>query len=116
MTIFAFSAEVIDALEYLHGMGLIHRDIKVCVMRLTSYTSSIKTTTNHFFYCQPENLLLTADGHIKIADFGSVKTMNNCQITVLPTTSGSKAFHLAIRKLSKVLHIAFFYLVIAFCR
>ncbi|KAL6752713.1 kinase-like domain-containing protein [Haematococcus lacustris] len=36
----------LNALEYLHGMGVIHRDIK------------------------PENILLTADKVIKIADFG----------------------------------------------
>ncbi|KAG8390536.1 hypothetical protein BUALT_Bualt01G0093700 [Buddleja alternifolia] len=48
-----YAAEVVDALEYIHGMGLIHRDIK------------------------PENLLLSADGHIKIADFGSVKPMQD---------------------------------------
>lgn len=55
-----YAAEVIDALEYIHNLGLIHRDIK------------------------PENLLLTSDGHIKIADFGSVKPMQDSQITVLP--------------------------------
>ncbi|MFQ6622006.1 hypothetical protein Gotur_001989 [Gossypium turneri] len=58
-----YAAEVVDALEYIHNMGLIHRDIK------------------------PENLLLTTDGHIKIADFGSVKPMQNSQITVLPNAS-----------------------------
>ncbi|XP_062091912.1 3-phosphoinositide-dependent protein kinase 2 isoform X2 [Humulus lupulus] len=58
-----YAAEVVDALEYIHGMGLIHRDIK------------------------PENLLLTVDGHIKIADFGSVKPMQDSQITVLPNAS-----------------------------
>ncbi|KAK6933482.1 PDK1-type, PH domain [Dillenia turbinata] len=58
-----YAAEVVDALEYIHSMGLIHRDIK------------------------PENLLLTSDGHIKIADFGSVKPMQDSQITVLPNAA-----------------------------
>ncbi|XP_048326033.1 3-phosphoinositide-dependent protein kinase 1 [Ziziphus jujuba] len=58
-----YAAEVVDALEYIHGMGLIHRDIK------------------------PENLLLTSDGHIKIADFGSVKPMQDSRITVLPNAA-----------------------------
>ncbi|XP_052199316.1 3-phosphoinositide-dependent protein kinase 2-like isoform X2 [Diospyros lotus] len=58
-----YAAEVVDALEYIHGMGLIHRDIK------------------------PENLLLTAEGHVKIADFGSVKPMQDTQITVLPNAA-----------------------------
>ncbi|KAG4997925.1 hypothetical protein JHK85_029364 [Glycine max] len=58
-----YAAEVIDALEYIHNLGVIHRDIK------------------------PENLLLTAEGHIKIADFGSVKPMQDSQITVLPNAA-----------------------------
>jgi 3-phosphoinositide dependent protein kinase-1 len=65
-----YTAEVVDALEYIHSMGLIHRDIK------------------------PENLLLTSDGHIKIADFGSVKPMQDSQITVLPNAaSGNMTVH-----------------------
>ncbi|KAK6144701.1 hypothetical protein DH2020_021521 [Rehmannia glutinosa] len=56
-----YAAEVVDALEYIHSMGLIHRDIK--------------------------NLLLTEDGHIKIADFGSVKPMQDSRITVLPNAA-----------------------------
>ncbi|KAH0904974.1 hypothetical protein HID58_044477, partial [Brassica napus] len=64
-----YSAQVVDALEYIHTMGLIHRDIK------------------------PENLLLTSDGHIKIADFGSVKPMQDSQITLLPNAaSGTSPF------------------------
>ncbi|CAL9078879.1 unnamed protein product [Musa textilis] len=62
-----YFAEVVDALEYIHGVGLIHRDIK------------------------PENLLLTSDGHIKIADFGSVKPTRDSQITVLPNSANEKA-------------------------
>lgn len=58
-----YAAEVVDALEYIHSLGLIHRDIK------------------------PENLLLTADGHIKVADFGSVKPMQDSRITVLPNAA-----------------------------
>ncbi|GER28909.1 3-phosphoinositide-dependent protein kinase [Striga asiatica] len=58
-----YAAEIVDALEYIHSMGLIHRDIK------------------------PENLLLSEDGHIKIADFGSVKPMKDSQITVLPNAA-----------------------------
>ncbi|CAA0829281.1 3-phosphoinositide-dependent protein kinase 2 [Striga hermonthica] len=58
-----YAAEIVDALEYIHSMGLIHRDIK------------------------PENLLLSEDGHIKIADFGSVKPMKDSQITLLPNAA-----------------------------
>ncbi|KAK2969474.1 hypothetical protein RJ640_022188 [Escallonia rubra] len=58
-----YAAEVVDALEYIHNLGLIHRDIK------------------------PENLLLTTDGHIKVADFGSVKPMQDSSITVLPNAA-----------------------------
>lgn len=36
---------------------------------------------------QPENLLLTAGGNIKVADFGSVKPMQDSQITVLPNAA-----------------------------
>ncbi|MBA0596235.1 hypothetical protein Gorai_013064 [Gossypium raimondii] len=58
-----YTAELVDALEYIHGMGLIHRDIK------------------------PENLLLTKDGHLKVADFGSVKPLQDSRITVLPNAA-----------------------------
>lgn len=62
-----YIAEIVDVLEYLHKVGLIHRDVK------------------------PENLLLTADGHVKLADFGSVKPMENTSISIIPTTSNEKA-------------------------
>ncbi|KAH7296537.1 hypothetical protein KP509_26G027200 [Ceratopteris richardii] len=48
-----YASELIDIMEYLHGQGLIHRDLK------------------------PENLLLTRDGHLKVIDFGSAKSINN---------------------------------------
>ncbi|KAJ2781807.1 hypothetical protein GGI18_003679, partial [Coemansia linderi] len=44
-----YAAEITSALEYLHGMGVVYRDLK------------------------PENCLLDADGHVKIVDFGLAK-------------------------------------------
>lgn len=40
-----YMAEMVSALEYIHSMGVVHRDIK------------------------PDNLLMDADGHVHLADF-----------------------------------------------
>jgi serine/threonine protein kinase len=44
-----YTAEIASALSYLHGKNIAHRDLK------------------------PENMLLTHDGHVKLADFGAAK-------------------------------------------
>lgn len=46
-----YTAEIVSALEYLHGLGIIHRDMK------------------------PENILLNDEMHIQITDFGSAKIL-----------------------------------------
>jgi len=46
-----YAAEIVLMLEYLRNEGVVHRDLK------------------------PENLLLTNDGHLKLIDFGSAKSL-----------------------------------------
>jgi serine/threonine protein kinase len=44
-----YAAEIVLALEYLHGQGVVYRDVK------------------------PENILIDAEGHIRLTDFGLSK-------------------------------------------
>ena len=48
-----YTAEIVCALEYLHGKSIVYRDLK------------------------PENLLLDRNGHLKISDFGFAKKLND---------------------------------------
>lgn len=47
-----YCAEVVLALEAIHNMGFVHRDVK------------------------PDNMLLDAQGHLKLADFGTCMKMD----------------------------------------
>ena len=59
--------EIGDALDYAHAQGVIHRDIK------------------------PANILITQDGHAKIADFGIAK-LNLAHFTVPGRVLGTPAY------------------------
>lgn len=54
-----FTAEMVLAVGHLHSLGFVHRDMK------------------------PENVLLGADGHLKVTDFGLAK----CNMTDEPRTN-----------------------------
>ena len=49
-------AEIIIALEYLHGNNIIHRDLK------------------------PDNILLDSEYHVKLCDFGEAKIIKDLNI------------------------------------
>lgn len=48
-----YACEITSAIDYLHKLGVVYRDLK------------------------PENLLLDRQGHIKITDFGFAKKLND---------------------------------------
>src|SRR5439155_9939446 len=66
-TALRLAEELADALEYAHSQGVVHRDIK------------------------PSNILLSEDGHAKIADFGIAK-LNLAHFTVPGRVLGTPAY------------------------
>lgn len=61
-----YCAEVVLALEAIHNMGFVHRDVK------------------------PDNMLLDAMGHLKLADFGTCMKMDAVSKLKLPCKTFKK--------------------------
>src|SRR5580698_5474221 len=66
-TALRLSEELAEALDHAHGQGVIHRDMK------------------------PANILVTPEGHAKIADFGIAK-MNLANLTIPGRALGTPAY------------------------
>lgn len=56
-----YASEIVLALEYLHSLQIVYRDLK------------------------PENLLINRDGHLKITDFGFAKKLRDRTWTLCGT-------------------------------
>ncbi|HAJ16995.1 MAG: Stk1 family PASTA domain-containing Ser/Thr kinase [Actinobacteria bacterium] len=59
----AYADGILEALEYSHRAGVVHRDIK------------------------PGNVMVTADDHIKVMDFGIARAVSDSSSTVAETTA-----------------------------
>jgi eukaryotic-like serine/threonine-protein kinase len=64
----AFALQACAGLETAHDAGLVHRDIK------------------------PQNLLVTADGTLKIGDFGIARSLDGTQLTQAGTVLGTAGY------------------------
>lgn len=61
-----YAAEVVDALEYIHSLGVIHRDIKVALW--DDYTASLPfmaTCELNFFNCSQRTYYLQVKDILK---------------------------------------------------
>eukprot|EP01083_Nonionella_stella_P037926 103313_1 len=68
-----YTAEIVNALEYLQSERILHRDLK------------------------PENMLISADGHLKITDFGTSHRLKPSETSESPKVSDAELIEMRRR-------------------
>lgn len=75
--------EILEAIQYAHKHGVAHRDLKV---KFAIFM--IARLLNTIFSSQPENVLITQEGKLKIADWGLSKDIS-AGLSKLATSVGT---------------------------
>jgi 3-phosphoinositide dependent protein kinase-1 len=68
-----YAAEILDAVIWMHGLGIIHRCVKFNKFAMVERSVHLSTSLRDM---KPENVLLDEKLRVKITDFGTAKILN----------------------------------------